>query len=48
MNDEPEKLATANDDSRFYPKGAIAFFALMLGSFVVVWLLVYALMLHRA
>jgi hypothetical protein len=36
------------DESRFFPKGAMAFFSLMLGAFVVVWLFIYALMIYRA
>ena len=31
----------------FVPRGAIAFFVAMTGFFGVVWLAVYALMLHR-
>jgi hypothetical protein len=31
----------------FFPRGAVAFFGLMIAFFSVVWLLFYALMIHR-
>jgi len=31
----------------FYPKGAIAFFVSMLGVFGLIWLGMYALLIHR-
>jgi hypothetical protein len=38
---EPEK------NGEFFPRGAIAFFAAMTAFFSVVWLALYALMIHR-
>jgi len=35
------------DKDEFYPKGALAFFALMAVSFAAAWLLMYALLLHQ-
>ncbi len=37
------KVAT----EEFYPKGAIAFFATMLGAFALIWLGMYVLLVHR-
>jgi hypothetical protein len=34
-------------EPEFFPKGAIAFFAALLVFFALVWLLFYALMIHR-
>jgi hypothetical protein len=31
----------------FFPKGAIAFFAAMLGAFALIWLGMYVLLVHR-
>jgi hypothetical protein len=31
----------------FFPKGAIAFFAMMLGGFALIWLGMYMLLVHR-
>jgi hypothetical protein len=41
MSEAPEK------DQEFFPTGAIAFFAAMLVFFSAIWLLFYALMIHR-
>ena len=40
-------LFMAEQGGEFYPKGAIAFFSAMLVFFAVVWVLFYALMIHR-
>jgi hypothetical protein len=37
----------AEKGEEFVPRGAIAFFAAMTALFAVVWLAVYALMIHR-
>ena len=34
-------------EQEFFPRGAVAFFAAMTVFFAAVWLLVYALMIHR-
>ena len=34
-------------EEEFHPRGAVAFFAVMLACFAVIWLLFYALMIHR-
>jgi len=34
-------------EQEFFPRGAIAFFAAMLAFFSAVWVLFYALMIHR-
>lgn len=34
-------------EQEFFPKGAIAFFATMLGGFALIWLGMYMLMVHR-
>lgn len=34
-------------EDKFVPRGAVAFFAAMLGFFAVVWLFFYWLTLHR-
>ncbi|HTO96707.1 MAG TPA: hypothetical protein VMK66_06650 [Myxococcales bacterium] len=34
-------------EPEFFPRGAIAFFAALLVFFAAVWLLLYALMIHR-
>jgi len=34
-------------EQEFFPSGAVAFFAAMLVLFSVVWLIFYALMIHR-
>jgi hypothetical protein len=41
MNDQPQQ------DSEFQPKGAIAFFTLLIIFFGIVWGAFYALMLYR-
>lgn len=41
MADQPET------EPEFHPRGAVAFFASMLVFFGLVWLLFYALMIHR-
>lgn len=35
------------ENQEFYPKGAIAFFVTMLGAFSLIWLGMYALLVHR-
>jgi hypothetical protein len=37
----------ARKDEAFHPRGAVAFFAAMTAFFSVVWLALYALMIHR-
>ena len=34
-------------EGEFHPKGAVAFFAGLIAFFAVIWLALYALMLHR-
>jgi len=34
-------------DEKFFPRGAIAFFAAMLGCFGLIWLGMYFLLVHR-
>lgn len=34
-------------DENFFPRGAIAFFALMIAAYGLIWLGIYFLMLHR-
>jgi hypothetical protein len=41
MIEQPEK------EREFFPRGAIAFFSAMLVFFSAIWLLFYALMIHR-
>jgi hypothetical protein len=38
---------TASKEAEFFPRGAIAFFVLMVAFFFVVWLFFYVLMIHR-
>lgn len=35
-------------ETRFFPRGAIAFFAVLVGAYAVIWLLMMALMVGRA
>jgi len=35
------------DESRFVPKGAIAFFAVMVVAYAAIWLFFLGIMLHR-
>jgi hypothetical protein len=42
---EPASKAATTEE--FYPKGAIAFFAAMLGAFALIWLGMYVLLVHR-
>jgi hypothetical protein len=41
-----EQRSTAATEE-FFPKGAIAFFATMLGGFALIWLGMYMLLVHR-
>lgn len=41
-----EPISTQRDDD-FFPKGAVAFFALLVVFYSAVWASFYALMLHR-
>jgi hypothetical protein len=41
MREGPQK------EKEFFPRGAVAFFGLMIAFFSVVWLLFYALMIQR-
>lgn len=34
-------------DEKFFPRGAITFFAVMIGAFGFIWLGIYFLLLHR-
>lgn len=34
-------------EEEFFPRGAIAFFATMLGGFALIWLGMYMLLVHR-
>ena len=38
---------TRSKEAEFFPRGAIAFFALMVAFFAVVWMFFYLLMIHR-
>ncbi len=40
-------MAKIERDEQFVPKGAVAFFALMLLSFGLIWLAMYWLMIYR-
>jgi hypothetical protein len=35
------------DDEDFFPRGAIAFFAVMIAAYGLIWLGIYCLLLHR-
>ena len=39
--------AAPQKEKEFFPRGAVAFFGLMIAFFSVVWLLFYALMIQR-
>ena len=38
---------TPSNEAEFSPRGAVAFFVLMVGFFSVVWLFLYVLMIRR-
>jgi len=38
---------TPSKEAEFFPRGAVAFFVLMVGFFSVVWLFLYVLMIRR-
>ena len=42
-----EELNSRTETQEFFPKGAIAFFATMLGGFALIWLGMYILLVHR-
>jgi hypothetical protein len=42
-----EELNSRAETQEFFPKGAIAFFATMLGGFALIWLGMYMLLVHR-
>ena len=45
VSDNPQMQAEAEE---FYPKGAIAFFVIMLVGFAFIWGSLYMMMVHRA
>ena len=38
---------TPSNEAEFFPRGAVAFFVLMIAFFSLVWLFLYVLMIHR-
>ena len=34
-------------EKEFFPRGAIAFFAVVIGSYGIIWLAIYLLLIHR-
>jgi hypothetical protein len=42
-----KELSSRTETQEFFPKGAIAFFATMLGGFALIWLGMYMLLVHR-
>ena len=38
---------TPSKEEKFFPRGAVAFFVLMVAFFSLVWLFFYVLMIHR-
>lgn len=44
---ENNPVPPAQDNVEFFPKGALAFFAVMLVSFGLIWFGMYLLLLHR-
>ncbi len=38
---------SANSEKEFFPRGAIAFFAAVIGSYGLIWLGIFLLLIHR-
>lgn len=47
MEAKKEAVSSVSSKEEFFPTGAIAFFATMLGGFVLIWLGMYWLLVQR-
>ncbi|HTQ58705.1 MAG TPA: hypothetical protein VMI32_00655 [Candidatus Solibacter sp.] len=47
MTSKTEESNTSANSEKFFPKGAIAFFVLMIAGFGLIWLGIYLLLVQR-